>query len=886
MAAPRWTRWLLRRLAPRERADDLLGDLEEAHRRRVERRGRPLAALLTTVEALDVALALARERVGGSAAVSLLDFKLALRMLVKHPGLSVVGIVAMAFGIGFGAVLFQIVTDFIHPDLRLPEGDRVVELEQGEDRQVLHDFVTWRAELGSVDDLSAYRTARHNLITDDRGTALITVAEVNASAFRVTRTPPLLGRTLLDADERSGAPAVLVLGHDVWRTHFASDANVVGRTVRLGDVATTVVGVMPDGFRFPLDHDAWTPLRLDPLDYERGRAPTLDVFGRLAPGSSLEEAQAELTTLGLLAAADHPETNARRRPVVRRYRGGFLHGSERVMFGTYSLIAIIPALILVLVCANIALLVFARTAARESEIAVRSALGAGRTRILLQLFIESLVLAGVSAAVGVYAGDTVLARTAAVMSQAVVIPLPYWFHDGFTGTTLLYAGLFTVLGALIVGLLPALLVTRSGLRTRLGSATAGGGGLRMGRLWSGVIVTQVAVTIALVPFMGLALRIGAPAFWPAGGFAAHEYLVAELEIEGGLDGVHEELKERLRVEPDVRGVTLMGFRSLPGAGHGERRIEVEGLDEPSAVTSTSLVDRDFFEVLNLPMLAGRAFDARDVEAGAPVVVANEAFVDGLGGPSAIGRRIRSPVPREPGDLIATGDEWVWSPWHEIVGVVRDAPIRVGVDATDDQTRRLYFPLPATATRLGVAVHVAGDPSSLAPRVRALAADVDPTLQLRGLAPLDARIATDVRLMATAIGIVVLGGLLALLLSNAGIYSAMAFAVSRRTREIGIRVALGAGRTGIVTAILGRAFLQVTAGICGGALFLYLVMRYQSGEGLLLWWDANEETVSFLEALGSCAAYGVVVMAVCALACLVPTRRALSVEPTEALRAEA
>ncbi|HZD04898.1 MAG TPA: ABC transporter permease, partial [Longimicrobiales bacterium] len=339
--------------------------------------------------------------------MSWLDVKLGLRMLVKHPGLTVVGVVAIAFGIAVGAVVFQVLSDLYRPSLGLPDGHRVVELEEGEDGQVLHDFVTWREELESVDDVSAYATVRGNLLIDGGGVQPVRVAEINASAFRVTRVPPLMGRTLLDADEEPGAPLPLVIGYDVWQTRFEGDPEVVGRTVRLNADPGTVVGVMPEGFAFPMAHDVWAPLRLDVNDYERGRGPALDVSGRLAPGVSLDQAQAELTVLGRRAATRFPEANARRRPVVRPYRGGLVHGSERLLVGAYGTMAVIPVLVLLLVSANVALLVFARTASRESEIVVRSALGASRGRVVLQLFVEALVLAGAAAVVGLVAADRV-----------------------------------------------------------------------------------------------------------------------------------------------------------------------------------------------------------------------------------------------------------------------------------------------------------------------------------------------------------------------------------------------------------------------------------------------------------------------------------------------
>ena len=520
MTAPRWTRVLLRRLAPPGGADDVLGDLEEAHRGRVRSRGRLIASVLTALDALDMAVALIFRRIRrGSAAhqstgsdvgsagdgrsgwgISWLDVKLGFRMLVRYPGLTLVGGLAMAFAIAIGAVVFEFVTILVHPSLPLDDGDRIVGIRNWdvaasrEDPRALHDFVTWREELESIEDLGAFHTLQRNLVTGEGAPEPVIVTAISASAFRVARVPPLLGRSLIEADEQAGAPMVVVIGYGLWQTRFGGDPEVVGRTVRLGTEQTTVVGVMPEGFEFPVSDNLWLPLRLNVLDYERGQGPAIRVFGRLAPGVTLDEAQAELTTIVSHAATAFPDADEHLQSQVMLYPLLILDTSGMISLGSITLsqslerglmysINAFYLMFLVLVCGNVALLMFARAATRENEIAVRNALGATRSRIVAQLFAEALVLGGVAAVVGLAAAGFVL-KWGLVVADGNLTEggrLPFWFDDSLAPATVLYAGGLTVLGAVIAGVVPALKLTR-GLEARLRQAAVGEPGQRFGGL--------------------------------------------------------------------------------------------------------------------------------------------------------------------------------------------------------------------------------------------------------------------------------------------------------------------------------------------------------------------------------------------------------------------
>lgn len=914
MTAPKWAAALLRRLAQPGRAEDVLGDLEEAHRKRVQRRGRIFGSLLTGLDALDMAATLMRKRVrrrrmarrravsnigslrsGRTGRFSWLDFKLGLRMLVKYPGLTVVGGLAIAFAIWVGAAGFEFLNQVVYPTVPLDDGNRIVSIQNrnvaagGRLRRSLHDFVTWREELRSVEELGAFRTFRRNLVTEHGGGEPIDVVEISASAFRVARVPPLLGRSLVEADERVGAPPVVVIGHRVWQARFGGDPDVVGQTVGLGRWQGTLVGVMPEDFAFPVSDNLWIPLRVNVADYDRGQGPAIMVFGRLADGVTIDEAQAELTTLGRRAAADFPATHEHLRPEIMPYPNMFLNLSGKESAGILS-VNLFLVMLLVLVCGNVALLMFARAAARESELVVRNALGASRARIIAQLFTEALVLGGVGALVGLAAANAGLRWCIGIAENQFMDGgrLPFWFSDSVSLSTVLYVVVLTVLGAVIAGVVPAIKATGRAVDSRLRQSTAG---VQFGGIWTAVIVTQVAVTVAF-PAVAFFVRRDAVQIRSIDvGFAAEEYLAVRLGIDRespagtSIDqtpaaflerfrSVATELEERLTADPAVAGVTFAD--RFPRMYHPHRRVELDGgeaapLDPrwSGYRVSSASVAPDYFDVLATRIVSGRGFNTGDLESHQGVVIVNESFVDRvLGGRNPIGRRVRYLYFEESGP--ARSDDEDPGPWYQIVGVVPDLGMAL---EQDPKVAGFYHPVPPGRTSpVHMAVHVRGDPTSFAPRLRATAAAVDPALRLDKVQSLDDVHRDSLEFYAFWFWLTVLVSGVALLLSTAGIYSVMAFTVSRRTREIGIRVALGSDRRRVVAAIFRRPLTQIGLGlVVGGGVVTFFVRAIMG--------PMSVREVSLL------AVYAMLMTGVCVVACVVPTRRALRVEPTEALREE-
>ena len=523
-----------------------------------------------------------------------LDLKLGGRMLVKYPGLTLVGGLAMTFAICVGTVIFQVLALVLAPTLPLPGGDRIVNIRtwdvaiNTDEPRTLYDFVVWRDTLRSVTELGAWRDVSRNLIIAGGDARPAAVAEITASGFRVAGAAPLMGRALMDSDAEAAAPAVAVIGHEVWRTRFGSDPDVLGRSVQLDEEHATVVGVMPEGFEFPIAHDVWTPLRADMLTQAPRSGPPVTIFGVLAPGATIETAQAELTTMSLRTAGEQRATHEHLQARVQPYANVFLGAPRGEDYAILFSIYVFVLLLLVLVCSNVALLMFARAATRENELVMRSALGANRSRIVMQMFVEALVLGGVAALVGLVVAHVALRNWAVAFLEDNIGRLPFWFDLGVSPGTVLYALALTVLASAIAGVLPALKVTR-GMGSRMKQAAPGAGGLQFGGVWTAVIVAQVAVTVAfpaIVYMVQWQLR-HTQAFDL--GFAAEQYLAVQIETDAPIGArsdtdaardpqraafgaTLQELRRRVETQPEVAGVAFVD--RLPGAHGTDRFVEL------------------------------------------------------------------------------------------------------------------------------------------------------------------------------------------------------------------------------------------------------------------------------------------------------------------------
>lgn len=884
MNAPGWARALLRSLAPRGQADEVVGDLEESHRLHTRRHGPAVARLRTTLETFDMAAALVRIRVDlfgiytGSGTVQ--DYKLGLRMLIKYPGLTLAGGLALAIAIGLGAGWYDFSGDLFRPTLPLPGGDRIVEVEMrnlqggGDERRLAHDFITWRHQLKSLEDLGAYRTTERNIVLAGAATEPVVVAEASASLFRVASVPPVHGRPLLDADDRPGAPPVVVLGYDVWQRRFGGRPDAVGQTVQLGKVATTVVGVMPEGFAFPMNHRMWIPLQLKTSGYAPLEGPPIRIFARVAPGATQAQANAEVATLSERLAKDSPRTHAHLRPRVLAW------GGESPGDSTWLELLVKHApilLVLIVACMNVGTLIYARTATRDAEISMRYALGATRGRIIAQLFVEALVLASVSAVVGLVVANAALKWALTAYYSAGTGGMPFWLQPGLKPTTVLFAALLTVTGAALLGVLPALKATGKNAHAQLRNLGAGGSTLRFGAVWTGVMILQVALTVICIP---PAIGISEESWRDRrirGQFPTEQYLAVRIDVdrqvatEGGeesesayaarLQQTYGELERRLAQEPDVRAITF-GDR-LPGMGVAFRSAEIEvtpgGAPVHVPTIWTTAVGPKYFEAFDVPLLAGRDFHESERVPTPHSVLVNEAFArQYLAGANPVGRRVR----------FASTNPATPEPWFEIVGMVRN----IGMTPTDlGEAAYIYRPAStATASPLVMGIRLTGDPVALSERVRRIAADIDPGLRLGEVRSLeDHTWRQDLPGVVVASSIASIVGL-GLFLSAAGIFSLMSVSVARRTKEIGLRAALGATHTRILLGVFRRALVLIGSGVAAGNSVLLLFV-YLSDE------------IELSEVADALLGTSAVMLTVGFLACLEPARRALRIHPTDALK---
>jgi hypothetical protein len=449
-----------------------------------------------------------------------LDTKLALRMLRKHWGLTLIGGLTLTAAMTIGASVFNLIHVLGGTALPLEEGQRVV-IIQPFDSEMRNasapNFERWRTELRSVENVGAFRTTQRNWSVASAPPASVTVAEMSASGFVVARVAPLLGRFLLPDDESSAALPVVVIGYDVWRSKFAADPDVLGQQVRLDGVPHTIVGVMPQGFAFPVNHQYWTPLQPNAVD------PVV-VFARLAPGASMASANAEVQAMGLLGRQPGSATPPSLEPRVVAYAKG-ITGDPGV--AVLTILPLVLPLLLVPPCANMAILIYARTVSRQGEFATRAALGASRGRIVGQIFIEVLALA--AGAVGV---TLVLSpKVGEVLKSFVVFrDQPFWMDFGLSYQTALFAGVLAVIAAMIAGGIPALRATGrwklSGLHALRGNSNP-----QLGKAWTAVVVAQIALAVGAVPTLAeLAWETTRSAILGPG-FDAEEFLTVRLAMD-------------------------------------------------------------------------------------------------------------------------------------------------------------------------------------------------------------------------------------------------------------------------------------------------------------------------------------------------------------------
>jgi putative ABC transport system permease protein len=807
----------------------------------------------------------------------LADLHFGFRMLVKTPLLSFVAILTIALGVGLTTHTFSSVYGTILRGVPVPGEERLMFI--GENRMELsitqmemsiHDFEDLRAQQTSFEDVAAFYQGTVNVAGEEGPPERFAGAYVSANALTHLGVEPMDGRTFRVGEDFPGATPVIVLGHHVWENRFGSDPAIVGEFIRVNGETTEIVGVMPPGFRFPFLEDVWLTHRIDVAGLLRGAGTDLSVFGRLRKGVSLDAARSELSAIGARLAAAYPESNEGIGMIASPYEERFMPREIRAVL--WVMLAATFGVLLI-ACANVANLLMARAALRSKEVAIRTALGASRWRVVRQLLMESLVLVILGGAVGLglaYAGLFPY-RTA-----VAGIYKPYWVDFRMDGAVLFFSLFVTAAAGVAAGVFPA--VRASGMETGevLKDEGRGSSSLRLGRFSTFLVITEIAVSCALLVGAGFMIQSIINLRNVELGFDTDRIIAGRVglfEADYPDPEVRDQfftlLKERLEAEPGVE--TAAVGSSLPGLGGPRYFISVEGeayptdSDHPTVLATT--VSAGYFEVFGVQPTQGRDFDAIESRMGGdPVVIVNQSFADTyLGGAGVLGRRLR----------LGLSDST--RPWRRVVGVVPDMHVGGNVGGIgDDQERpeRIYVPQGALdQSFMSFAVRTQGPPEGMAPALRSLVAELDPNLPVYRLLPLDQAIEEATWAFGLFGSLFTIFGAVALFLASVGLYGVMAFSVSQRRLEMAVRMAMGAEARSIIRMVVGRGAKQLAIGLVVGISLGVLMSRSMS---VILYGVETGDPIVYFTIVLTLSATGL-------LACFLPARAATRADPVDALR---
>ncbi|HUF47329.1 MAG TPA: ABC transporter permease [Vicinamibacterales bacterium] len=798
------------------------------------------------------------------------DFRFALRLLGRDRWFATVAVVALALGIGVNATVFTLVNAVLIRGLPFPDSHELFIVE-GQTRNgrigvSYADLQDWRAASRTFAGLAGVANTSFN-ISDDRGAPeQARGSRLTANAFGVLGQRPLHGRDFLPGDEARGAAPVVMLGYRLWTNRYGADPSVVGRTVRLNGEPTTIVGVMPENMMFPTNAELWTAFA--PTEVEERRSwRGLMAFGRIRADVSRAAAQAEMNAIAAQLAAAHPEVE----PVVsatevQTFNDRFNGGEIRVVF-----LALLGAVgfVLLIVCANVANLLLSRSVRRAREMAVRFALGATRWRVIRQLLAESVLLGVLGGVFGL-----LIAMVGVRLFDAAVADVgkPYWIDFRIDWVVAAYLAAVCVATGIIFGLAPALQVSRTNVNEVLSDGSRGSTAGRRARWFSStMVVAELALTLVLLVGAGLMMR--------------SFLMVSSLDLGVRTDGLmsmrvqladaryrepasrtafFDALGPRVAAIPGVEAVSLS--TSLPLAGTGSRGFEIDGrpavTPENRPAASAVTITPDFFDTVGVAMARGRAFTATDGAPGSEVVIVNERFAaQFFPGEDPVGRRLRFPTATDATPV-----------WREIVGV--SPSIRHNSPQDPEPAAAVYVPFrqePPASALLVVRSRMA--PSAIMNAVRTEVQAIDRDQPVFSMRTMDEMLA-QARWPFTVFGsLFAILAFLALVVSAVGLYAVMAYSVTQRTAEIGLRMALGAGGAQVLWLVLRRGLVQTAVGLALGLTGAWFTSAVLAS---VLVQISPRDPVTF-------AVITAILLVVAMAACLVPAARAMRLDPLAALR---
>ena len=800
------------------------------------------------------------------------DLLYALRRLRKAPGFTAVAVVTLALGIGANSAIFSVVNGVLLRPLPYPESDRLVGMYHvSEGRRATMsgpNFIDAAHAAHSLESAAATYGASATL-TGDGEPSQLEVARVSASLFSVLRVGPALGRTFTADEDTPGKTDVVVLSYALWQGRFGGDPGVIGRRIQLDGVACEVVGVMPPGFSYPSDRQAWLPIPYDESFVSRQRAAWyLGGIARLKPGVTPEQAAAELETIGRNLARQYPDANegvGLTTFPLHEAMVGDIRQSVLFLLGAVGLVLLIA-------CANVANLLLARSAARESELAVRTALGARRGRLVRQLLTESVILSMAGGGLGLLLGVWGAAFLVSLKPQGI----PRLDAVAVDPTVILFTFGIAVVTGLLFGAVPAFQATRGGLSASLkaggrGAVTHRGGA----RVRGALVVAEMALAVMLLAGAGLLLRSFVRLQSVNPGFDAAQTLSFDVSLPraGYADppkqvAFFDQLLPRLRALPGVRASEAVMMLPLTGSSFNIS-FEIVGRPPVPLALQPSMEVRvatpGYFGAMAIPIARGRGFTDDDTAGQPPVLLLSEAAARTFfPGEDPIGKTINLGWGRGPGRPRAGG---------QVVGIVGDVK---AASLGDPDEPHVYLPYRQWPDRtMSVVVKTTPPPASLVAAVRQEVHAIDPNLPLASVGSLEQIVSASISqqrfymlLLTTFAGV-------ALVLAAVGIFGVLSYAVSQRTREIGIRMALGAQGSSVIRLIVRQAMLLVACGVAAG---LTLGLLLSQTMAKMLFSVTSTDPATYV-------AVSVTLTVVALFACWLPARRATRVDPIVALRAE-
>ena len=801
------------------------------------------------------------------------DLRIAFRMLAKAPGITVAAIFAFGLGIASATAMVSVAQTFLLNPIFFPDVDRIIMvLNRAPGQTELWsevspaDFEDWRAQNHSFEPLAAYAWNDVNL-TGIGEPVNLQGFRVTSNFFDVLRASPQLGRGFVGGEEEPGHEHEVVLSNSLWRSQFASDPNVIGRVIHLDGVPTQIVGVMKDNVRFPESAEIWVPLALSPQEKRLRNVHYLSPVGRLNSGVSLEQAQAEMRTIQQRLEGAYPDTE-RGWTIISMRLGEFIEGTGR----DYTIMALWGVgFVLLIACTNVANLLLARGSARQTEFSIRSTLGASRTQLMRQVFVESVLLSLGGAFVGLFLGSWWISLIRAAMPPEVERYIPGWDQVHLNAKVFLFALAVAVASGVVAGLLPALYSTSSNLIDNLKESGRGGGAtLSRMRLRSAFIVVQVALSLVLLVGAALMARCVETLFALNFKFDPESVLTFRVALPASRYSTPQQqaaftdsIINRFSGTSTVQSVSVATH--IPFTFDDSSPFSIEGQPLQAGefrAADTNNISSAYFRLLHLPILEGREFSERDSLDSAPVAIVSE----------KIAKRYwhgRSPL----GHRIKLGDDNSKEPWATIVGVAPEITYNPWVH---DPPPAVYFPLlqrPAGNTY--VAIRTNTNPKAFLTLIRSVVAEIDPDQPVFEIFTLDHVISNEIlglSYMAVLMGVL---GLIALVLSAVGISGVMAYSVTQRVHEIGVRMALGATPRNVLVMFITHGFKLMVAGILIGLPLAIALAHLLSS---LLFGVRSGDFTSF------CGG-AVLLTVVVSLACYLPARRATRVDPLVALRYE-